>query len=252
MLKLCIVFESEADRKIGCDLADRVVVECIHWLQDQPDLLQYQREWVFQQQGRMFRWDTIDDHARNMDLNLRGHWEDGEENYPDFKAAVRALRVIRNLFDDVDVVFLIRDTDDQPDRVLGLNQAKNRFDGKPHGFRVLVGAAQPKRECWVLAGFVPNGEAEAGLLEAERQYLGFDPTARSQELTAKNNETQDKRSAKRVVANLTQRSFEREEECWTNTPLKHLKAKGQANGLADYLHKIEEVLVPMVQNRKQS
>jgi hypothetical protein len=37
--------------------------------------------------------------------------------------------VIRNLFDDVDAVVLIRDTDDQPDRINGLNQAKNRFDG---------------------------------------------------------------------------------------------------------------------------
>jgi hypothetical protein len=252
VLKLCIVYEAVADCDLGCSLADRVVVECIDWIRDQQELLEYQREWTTEDRGIQFRWDAIDDLGRNMDLRVRGGYEDGEEAYPDFKAAVRALRVIRNLFDDVDAVVLIRDTDDQPERINGLNQAKNRFDRKPPGFRVLVGAVRKKRECWVLAGFVPNGKVETGLLEAERQYLGFDPTTRSHELTAKNNEHEDKRSAKRVLQKLTQGSSDREEQCWTDTPLEQLRAKGELNGLADYLRQIEEVLVPMVQGRQRN
>lgn len=252
MLKICIVYEAAADSQLGCSLADRVVIECIDWLRDQPELLAFQREWTTEHGGIQFRWDAIDDLGRNMDLRIRGGYEDGEKDYPDFKAAVRALRVIRNLFDDVDAVVLIRDTDDQPDRINGLNQAKRRSDGKPPGFRVLIGAARTKRECWVLAGFAPNDEIETGLLETERQYLGFDPTTRSHELTAKNSENEDKRSAKRVLRKLTQGSFDREQQCWTNTPLEQLKAKGDSNGLADYLHQIEEVLVPMVQGRQRN
>jgi len=248
VLKLCIVYEADADSQLGCALADRVVVECIDWLREQPDLLAFQREWTTEHGGIQFRWDAIDDLGRDMNLRIRGY-EDGEKDYPDFKAAVRALRVIRNLFDDVDAVVLIRDTDDQPDRIDGLNQAKNRFDGKPHDFRVLIGAARTKRECWVLAGFVPCDEVETGLLEDERPCLGFDPTTRSHELTAKNNENVDRKSAKRVLRKLTQGNFSREEECWTQTPLEHLKSKGQFNGLTEYLKQVEEVLVPMVQHK---
>lgn len=249
MLKLCIVYEADADSELGRSLADRVVVECVDWLRDQPDLLAYQREWTTEHGGIQFRWDAIDELGRNMNLRIRGGYEDGEKDYPDFKAAVRALRVIRNLFDDVDVVVLIRDTDDQPDRINGLKQAKNRFDGKPPGFRVLVGAAKTKRECWVLAGFIPKDEIERELFQEARQRLGFDPTLRSHELTAKNNENEDTRSAKRVLRQLTRGDSLREEECWTQTPLELLKSKGEANGLAEYLTQVEEVLVPMIVRR---
>ena len=251
MLKLCIVYEADADSQLGRSLADRVVVDCIDWLRDQPDLLAFQREWTTEHGGIQFRWDAIDDLGRDMNLRIRGY-EDGEKDYPDFKAAVRALRVIRNLFDDVDAVVLIRDTDDQLNRVDGLNQAKNRFDGKNQGFRVLVGAARTKRECWVLAGFTPKDEVETGLFQEERQRLGFDPTTRSHELTAKNSENVDTKSAKRVLRKLTQGSSDREEECWTKTPLEQLRSKGESNGLTDYLNQVEEVLVPMVQGRRQS
>jgi len=248
VLKLCIVYEADADSQLGCSLADRVVVECVDWLREQPDLLAFQREWTTEHGGIRFRWDALDGLGRDMNLRIRGY-EDDEKDYPDFKAAVRALRVIRNLFDDVDAVVLIRDTDNQPDRIDGLNQAKNRFDGNPQNFRVLIGAARTKRECWVLAGFVPCDDVEMGLLEDERQNLGFDPTTISHELTAKNNESEDKRSAKRVLQKLTQGSAVREEGCWTRTPLDQLKSKGQSNGLADYLKQVEEVLVPMVQRK---
>jgi hypothetical protein len=251
VLKLCIVYEADADWRIGCDLADRVVIDCIDWLKEQPDLLQFQREWIAQHQGVLFRWDDIDDLGRGMNIRIRGY-EEGEEKYPDFKAAVRAVRVIQNLFDDVDTIVLIRDVDDEPERIDGLKQAKNRFDVGNRPFRVIVGAARTKRECWVLAGFLPADERENRLFEEERQYLGFDPTTRSHELTAKNNATQDKRSAKRVLTKLTQGNSSREEECWTITPLEQLRSKGESNGLADYLNQIEQVLVPMVQDRQRN
>jgi hypothetical protein len=251
VLKLCIVYEADADWRIGCDLADRVVVDCIDWLREQPDLLQFQREWITQHQGVLFRWHDIDDLGRGMNIRIRGY-EEGEEKYPDFKAAVRAVRVIQNLFDDVDAILLIRDVDDEPERIDGLNQAKSRFKEGNRRFKVIVGAARTKRECWVLAGFQPVNDLEKGLFDEERQYLGFDPTTRSHELTAKNNATQDKRSAKRVLTKLTQGNSSREEECWTITPLEQLRSKDESNGLAEYLDQIEDVLVPMIQGRHRN
>ncbi len=251
MLKLCIVYEADPDWRIGCDLADRVVIDCIDWLKEQPDLLLFQREWIAQHQDVLFRWDDIDDLGRGMNIRIRGY-EECEEKYPDFKAAVRAVRVIQNLFEDVDAIVLIRDVDDEPERIDGLNQAKNRFNVGNRPFRVIVGAARTKRECWVLAGFLPADERENRLFEEERQYLGFDPTTRSHELTAKNKATQDKRSAKRVLTKLTQGNSSREEECWTITPLEQLRSKGESNGLAEYLDQIEEVLVPMIQGRHRN
>ena len=245
MLKLAIVYEAPADAKLGSCIADRVIVSCIEWLHVDPDLLAYQREWITDHKGVPFRWDRVDDLGRNINFPIRGRFDD-EKDYPDFRAAVRVLRTIQFLFDDIDAVVLIRDLDNQPERANGLEQAKNRFDEKSGAFRVVVGAAQTKRECWVLAGFFPRDDFEKGLLEEERRYLGFDPTTKSHELTAKNSENKDKRSAKRVLKKLTQENLDREEECWTCTPLDELRSKGQTNGLADYLQQVEEVLVPMV------
>ena len=248
MLKIAMVYEAPADAELGCCIADRVIVSCIAWLRDDPDLLAFQREWVLDHKGLPFRWGRVDDLARDINFPIRGRFGD-EKDYPDFKAAVRALRTIQYLFDDIDAVVLIRDTDDQPDRMNGLNQAKNRFDAKPLGFRVLVGAAKTKRECWVLAGFIPNDEIERDLIRDAREQLGFDPTTSSHKLTAKNNENEDKKSARRVLRQLTRGDSLREEECWTQTPLELLKSKGKANGLAEYLTQVEEVLVPMIVRR---
>ena len=245
MLKIAIVYEAPADAGLGCCIADRVIVSCIEWLRGDPDLLAFQREWVSDHKGLPFRWDRVDDLGRDINFPIRGRFGD-EKDYPDFRAAVRVLRTIQYLFEDIDAVVLIRDLDDQPDRAKGLEQARSRFNEKTSAFRVVVGAALTKRECWVLAGFVPRDDCERKLLKEERSYLGFDPTTKSHELTAKNSERGDKRSAKRVLKKLTRENLEREEECWTLTPLDELRSNGQTNGLADYLQQVEEVLVPMV------
>lgn len=245
MVKICIVFEANADAELGCRLADRILVDCIDWLREEPALLQYQREWFTEFEGRQFRWDSIDDIGREMNIRVRGY-EDGEKNHPDFKAAVRALQVIRNLFDDVAAVVLIRDADDQSDREDGLKQARDRYKDKPEFSKVVIGCAKTKRECWVLSGFVPCNDSEIKRLAEERQCLGFNPVEKSHELTAKHSETSDKRSAKRVLTKLTKSDFQREEECWTKTPLDKLRANGETNGLSAYLKEVEDILVPLV------
>ena len=229
-------------------LADRAVCAGPDWLSEQPELIETLRTWIaWAPSGRRFRWTEIDDLGRELNLPVRGKNE-GEKDFPDFKAAVRALRVIRALIDDVAAVVLIRDMDDQEDRERGLRQARDRHEQQGGSFRVVLGVANPKRECWVLAGFDPFNEQERRLLEEERSYLGFGPVERSEQLTAKHHE--DKRSAKRVLEKLTQGNWQREKQCWTVTQLDTMRSRGQKNGLASYLKEVEDRLVPLVLSTK--
>ncbi len=50
--------------------------------------------------------------------------------------------------------------------------------------------------------FTPKDDEESHLLNDEQQFLGFNPTLKSHQLTAKNESS--KRSAKRVLKRLTQ------------------------------------------------
>jgi len=137
-------------------------------------------------------------------------------------------------------VILLRDSDGNLDRRDGLRQAR---EAEPWRFKVIIGFAHTKRECWHLAGFEPKDDVERERLEKERQYLGFDPRTKSHELTAKHDHETDKRSAKRVLRALTATNLERELECLA--VLSALRRNGQENGLRAFLDELETVLVPM-------
>ncbi len=246
MLKFCIVYEDVADANVASSLADRVVCESVKWLEEDASNLEYVRQWVdVAPNGRRLRWTEIDDIGRDLRLPVR-RYENWESDQPDFKAGLRALRVIKALFDDVAVVVLIRDADNQLSRGQGLKKAREVHLGTDRWTSVVIGLANTKRECWVLSGFIPCNDLEMKLLAEVRQCLGFDPTEKSHDLTAKHSEATDKRSAKRVLKKLTGENQTREEECWTKTPLKRLRASGVTNGLADYLREVEEILVPII------
>ncbi|WP_242515140.1 hypothetical protein [Sorangium cellulosum] len=107
---------------------------------------------------------------------------------------------------------------------------------------MLLGVAHPMRECWVLAGFVPETRPEVAALDALRKELGFDPTARSHELDASSKTA--KRSPKRILERLTGGEVDREARCWTEPDLDHLRQRGRDNGLAAFLSEVEERLAP--------
>ncbi|WP_437302459.1 hypothetical protein [Sorangium sp. So ce388] len=137
-------------------------------------------------------------------------------------------------------VLLVRDSDGkEAERRQGLEQAR-RDAAWP--FEVILGVAHPMRECWVLAGFIPGTKQETASLGDLRKELGFDPTARSQELDASNKKA--KKSPKRVLDRLTGGEDEREARCWTDPPLGDLRQRGKDNGLAAFLSEIEDRLVP--------
>lgn len=169
-----------------------------------------------------------------------GHFG-GEPALEDARTAVLALRCFVACDPQPRAVVLVRDSDGKDaERRRGLEQAR---DDAAWPFEVLLGVAHPMRECWVLAGFVPEGKQEEASLAALRRELGFDPAARSHELDASSKTA--KKSPKRVLDRLTGGEHEREARCWTEPDLGHLRQRGSDNGLAAFLSEVEARLVPV-------
>jgi hypothetical protein len=153
------------------------------------------------------------------------------------------VRALINQPDTIDGVVLVWDMDGQAnDRRLGLEQARAEMQ-KLVQFQIILGRPDRMREAWVLAGFDPQSQGERDRLDDERQQLGFSPNTQAHLLTAADQLA--KRSAKRILAVLTDRDGGREEQCWTDAPLATLRARGVGSGLAEFLDEIEQRLVPL-------
>lgn len=234
------VYEAAADLRTGTELADRVLLESVAWLD--ADLLAVGREWVAESpDGAPLTWKGLPDLALAARVRATGHFE-GEAGHADARAARRAIRYLLTVYPDLDAIVLLRDRDDQPDRRKGLNQARDDHHGKTV---IVVGLAVVEREAWVISGFDPQDAAETARLDAERQALGFNPCERSHELTACKDDAA-KRSPKRVLRVLSGDDPQRERDCWAVTALERLRERGGGNGLAAYLGEVRDRLAPLV------
>lgn len=239
-MRFAVVYEAEADFTTATELADRVLVREIEWLDN--SLLVSQREWLDKSQdGAPFKWKTIPQKARECGIRVRGHF-DGEPGLADAKAARRAIEYVMYQHESVDALLLVRDLDDQNERRDGLEQARHE---SKIACPLVIGAAVPERESWVICGFDPEDDSEIERLQSERQNLGFDPRDRSHELTACK-DSNAKRSPKRVLAVLTDGDIERQQRCWRESNIEVLEQRGQENGLRDYLDEVKSTLVPMI------
>ena len=136
-----------------------------------------------------------------------------------------------NAFDPrPDAVVLLRDDDRQTERRSGLQQAREYMAPRLK-IPIVIGLAHVMRECWVLAGFIPRDKSELAKIEQLRHgdELGFDPSVHADRLIAKNEMA--KRSAKRVLAHLTNRDHEREAACWREIPLREVSRPRQNSRL---------------------
>jgi hypothetical protein len=238
--RFAVVHEAEADFTTATELADRVLVDTIDWLD--ADLLAHQREWVAEEAGgHRLTWKALKQLAHEAGIRVHGHF-DGEPALPDAAAARRAILYLLTAVPDLKAVLLIRDQDDEPERRAGLEQARGQDRS---GVVIVVGLAVVERECWVISGFDPQDEGESSRLDAERGKLGFDPRLRSHELTACKDD-QAHRSPKRVLRHLSGDDRDRERRCWTEAPLEVLREGGNLNGLADYLHEVRDRLAPLI------
>jgi hypothetical protein len=141
--------------------------------------------------------------------------------------------------DPLDAVLLIRDDDRRTERLQGLERARRE---STLAVPIVIGLAHPKRECWILAGFLAGNSDEERRLEELRQNLGFYPCVQAHQLTAKHDH--DKRSAKRALAHLIGQGAEREAQC-LQTDVRLLEQRGQETGLTAFLSEVRSRLLPL-------
>src|SRR5436853_6297946 len=86
--RFAVVHEADADFRTATELADRVLVEAIEWLDE--DLLPDQREWVAELAGgHRLTWKGIKKLAREAGIRVHGHF-DGKPKLLEAAAARRA------------------------------------------------------------------------------------------------------------------------------------------------------------------
>jgi hypothetical protein len=235
---IAVVCEADADRRAATLLSDRVLCETVEWIS--PETLVYFRRYRgLGDQDAYVKCSSVKELARQRRVVVHG-FVDGEQKKPDAALAMRALRLLAASEIPPAAVILTRDTDQEKSRRDGYDQAR-RAQRWP--FKVIVGVAETKRECWILAGYEPRDDVEREILARERQELGFDPRSSAEQLTA--SEEGAKRDAKRVLDALTGGDRDRQEACLEEPPLALLMQRGARTGLALYLQELAEHLVPL-------
>lgn len=176
---------------------------------------------------------------------IYGHF-DGRPGEADARMARLALLLFAALSRRPDAVVLVRDSDGDSRRRLGLEQARS---DRTWPFEIIIGVAEPKRECWVLAGFEAKDREEEERLRKVMERLAFHPVHEAYRLAAR--EHGAKTDAKVALKELTQSDAERERECLSGTPLPILEERGKDTGLAAYLMEVRERLVPVMTGKKR-
>lgn len=236
-LSVAVVCEARADRITITTLAERVIREAAPWIE--PEVLGDYVEWRgFLRSEPHLEWTDVRKRATELKLEVR--FRGVAPLHPYAQNALRAIRVLALAPERADAIILLPDSDNDLDRLKGLEQAR---DYAREALPIVIGLAHTKRECWHICGFEPTDDTERERLDAERQLLGFDPRLKSHELAAKHDDANDKRSAKRVLAALTADDRERETECLAL--LATLHERGEHNGLRAFLDEVRARLVPL-------
>lgn len=236
-MRFVIVCESDADRRVAARLADRILLDSVEWLE--PDLMDSNRSWIGVEGGHDFlKWTRAKDLGDRLRVKPHGHFS-GIPGEPDAMAARRALIVVMRLAPDSQAVLLIRDSDNDERKRLGLEQARSESTTRT----VVIGVAHPKRECWLLASFEPMSKNEEKLLTGLKKELGFNPIIDSHKLTAKTEGS--KKCAKTALARLCSNDVHRQESGIDTGALDTLRANGKHNGLCDYFDEVQQRLVPL-------
>jgi hypothetical protein len=243
-MEFVLVVEDQPDAQIARDLADRVLhAEPPDWLR--MGEIRAMRTWTGLEAGSGYtKWTDVKHLAKNYDVGPIGHRRSGEPGGIDFAQGRKAILLHEKLTRSRNspALLLIRDMDTQPERRLGLEQA--REEPKSGSLVIVIGAARPKREAWVLNGFEPKSEEEERRLQQERRTLPVDPLTESHMLTASSDQAQN--SCKRVVRVLTGGDADRERMCWQTADLGTLRERGTETGLADFLREVEDRLLPLL------
>ncbi len=254
MIEFVVIVESSADARTATKLADRTLVQKIDWLD--PEMLQHLYQWSGLEAGTENScWKNINQIIDNFQQSLGfrpprylGHRKDGALK-ADGAAAIKILNLVRFIQKtrNIKAILFIRDLDNQPERREGIEQARSEHIDRPPKLAIIIGTADKMREAWVLNGFIPSNAEEKQILQKITTELTFNPCEESHRLRSNSWEDGDRiRNPKVVVEKLTGSKMEREQQCWEETNLEHLREKGVQTGLTSYICEIEEQLIPII------
>ena len=223
-------------------LVDAVLVRDVGWLVS--DTVEHCREWRGYERGQPWSKCGRDDAPRAFEIDGRRVSLHGPIDGAPLKHGARMWREVLWRFTLLDprpdVVVLAQDGDGRRhDRLGGLDQVR-RAASLRWPFRIVVAMPEPEIEAWHVAGFEPGNEAEHATLARVRADLSFDPRIESHKLTSQPNDAAT--DAKRVLARLCGSDTDREAACLDDHD--RLRDRGAANGAADFLAEVEELLVP--------
>lgn len=248
-----VIVESGADARTATKLAERILIEKIDWLE--PEIINHIFCWTGLLEGTEYScWKDINKivellKASGFKFPRYRSNRNSEPLKADGAASIKILNVVRSLqrTRQIKAVIFIRDLDNQPERKEGIEQARLEHINLQPKLEIVIGAANPKREAWVLNGFVPSNQNEKEILEEIKTKLCFDPCRDSHKLrSVAETEPERVRNAKVVVAQLTDGNMEREKLCWEDTDLKVLREIGMHTGLTDYIQEVEQRLIPII------
>jgi hypothetical protein len=243
-LRVLVFAEDVLGATLARDLCDRVVIERgPGWLSDlwrAVGLRKSQRAWSGVSPADPWTtWITAKELAPRHRVLTHGL---GMKGYS--LVAYRAARLAACLTPAPDVVVLCIDTQGEDavraEMLDGLRNA--RVEALPFALAV----AHQESEAWVVAGFVPEHNAERDLLRGLEAEHGFDPTREPHRLTP--NRPTDPHDAKRVCRALFSElpPSPRAERCWSDTSLDALERRGAMTGLPDYLADVARVVLPLL------
>lgn len=248
MIEFVMIVESDADFRTASELANRIFVEQIEWIE--PYLSQL-LQWSGLSPSEDFTcWKDVKviyDELKTQGIHLP-RYLGGRERGADFAASSKILNMVERLKKDrgrkIQAVILIRDLDNQPERRIGMEQARTGSS-----INVIIGTANGKREAWVLNGYVCQNNEEEIILDQLTKQLTFDPTLESHRLQETTFEEPKRiRNAKVVLEILIKGNHEREAQCWQDTDLALLLKRGGNTGLTSYMLEVAQ-LAPLLRNQ---
>lgn len=244
-MRIVLIAEDQIGYLTATLLVDRVLIEC------GPDWIDWEtvaslREWSGLDTMALYsKWKDLRQIADTLGISVHGRSEG-----PDYAAARRAFALAFHISEKepLDVLVLARDMDNQPTRRGGLEAARSnleRSESTPP-FAVIIAAADPEGEAWILNGFSPECDAEKGALELVKARLRFDPTQSPGKL--RGDRRHDGAGAtldiKRVLAELAGVEQARRERCLISSPMSVLVERGRSTGLTEFLSEVKARLVP--------
>lgn len=236
MITLGLVAEDEAGAWAVQHVTDRHLLR-VDWITEThlPDFRQWSRfdgqEWL--------PWKNVRGKLTELfgpNFRVSGHF-DGKPGAEDALAVRKVLALLRAQPDAPQLVILARDVDGTG-RSAGFAQAIAEAGPQHLPFRVVLALAQPEVEAWFLCAWTPQDDAGREVHAELRQEIGFDPVARSHELTSTSS---GKRDVKRVLERLPGRG-PAARAAFAALDVVELHRRGAANGLAEFVRQLGTAL----------